>query len=956
MNGLRVSLSVITPALLLMGIATSLAQTLAPAAPAQSHAATTGAAVPSLADGKPAINYLQRLDANRRASYLRAQLVKLPPGSLKNKALEELVWITRGTAAAELAELQALDAANPTVQIFDVTNQIDRMLGRPEAEISTTNVTSVADVLDRWKQATGYARLLTHPVVLSRIKSQLFGREYTVKTYCATNGTALRTESLYDDYYLAVRGTAAQIYNPAQSNNITGGTFNAPDLKAAYLSYCLFLNNPMQNAGSYEFRGLKSFMGTPAYALGNQRDGSEDYFDAKTFFHLGTIGANESYTRSFFGYRDFGGTVMPQFNLLHQGNRIELRSIEAVQWDIVPPVQGDLYQLTLGKVTPAFTSVLPLLFDSITEDQFSGEHDRLTQKAAQVTVAATVQFGLDPAAQAQRRAYLRSALDQLPAFSQTQLQWAAIGRAVMGAIEQHERARRFASPTSADDIYLNWRDVTNVNWLMHRKNLQVKSKVATSGENSTLSYCALDNKGDLRVEGSGGGIEVQNVNGDANFVQDSSPAIQPFSKFVDPAALMRRALQICLLGDTMLIYDQLAHSRFGTGTFNKRDAYVIVTGDGNGQYYFFDKETFLLIGKELSLSDRTPESFYDFRQVGEAILPFKRYTFENDDHTADTLETRESADYDTSLDEREFSFNPTVVRSLHALTLSEKRPSLVETPQQPSVFGALLTGTLMGLAGGGANSPILQAGNRQAEQLRELGNQLALRQGTLGKSSAMPAVGMPNFSAPAAAFAAVGPSNFFDPALQSANLAQLQSLLGLTQANQSGNETNSELVQVLQQLTAQSQAKPPAAVVGAPLGRLAATSTPAVTGPTTPGSVSEVCPHEVYPDAGYHCNPVKSLLQCVSVGQSDWPGNPPPGQVAVLTVSFQNICNQTIRLIAMSADPQAPMGNLTNLPPKGNYVYVNQQHNNRYEYTADDGTDCSVNNSRPGCLVPSQSP
>jgi hypothetical protein len=466
-----ISQSVITPSLLLLSMAAS-AQTLSPATATKVHTSEATAA-PPLDSGKPAIAYLQHLDASRRAAYLRAQVAKLPSGALKTKALEEIVWIKHGTADVELAQLRGLDGNNPTVQIFDVTNHIDRMLGRPEAETANPEVTSTAEVLDRWKRATGYAHLLSHPVVLSRIKDQLFGRDFATEMDCVTNGTAVRTENIQEDYYLTIRGTAAQIYNPAQNDNITGGTLTATEQQAAYLAYCLFLNPAVQNPGLYEFRGLKSFMGAPAYALGNQRDGSEEYFDTKTFFHLGTIGPQGSYTRSFFGFRDFGGTVMPQFNLLHQGNRIDFRSIEAVQWDVAPTVSGDLYQLTLGPVAPNFTSVVPLLPNSITQNQWVTEQDRATQEAARVTVPASYQYGLDPAEQAARRAYLHGALQQLPTVSQMQQQWAAIGRAVMGTIEQHERARRFANPTSADDIYLNWRDVTNVSWLMHRKRILI---------------------------------------------------------------------------------------------------------------------------------------------------------------------------------------------------------------------------------------------------------------------------------------------------------------------------------------------------------------------------------------------------------------------------------------------------------------------------------------------------
>ncbi len=95
---------------------------------------------------------------------------------------------------------------------------------------------------------------------------------------------------------------------------------------------------------------MKSFKGAPAYALGNVHDGSEEYFDSRTFFHLGTpSGGGLPLCRSFFGYRDFGGAGKVQFSIFHQANRIELKKIEAVQWDAAPVVSGDLYQLKVGR-------------------------------------------------------------------------------------------------------------------------------------------------------------------------------------------------------------------------------------------------------------------------------------------------------------------------------------------------------------------------------------------------------------------------------------------------------------------------------------------------------------------------------------------------------------------------------------------------------------------------------
>ncbi len=76
--------------------------------------------------------------------------------------------------------------------------------------------------------------------------------------------------------------------------------------------------------------------------------------------------------------------------------------------------------------------------------------------------------------------------------------------AVVGTIEQHERARRFANPTSAAcDIYYNWRDVTNERLCAPHERPGEEESAVRKGQNSTLSYCALDNQGNMRNEDPG---------------------------------------------------------------------------------------------------------------------------------------------------------------------------------------------------------------------------------------------------------------------------------------------------------------------------------------------------------------------------------------------------------------------------------------------------------------------
>ncbi len=117
------------------------------------------------------------------------------------------MWTEPTGAAAEFAQLRTIDANNPTVQILTVSRHIGRMLGRPEVEVAQGEVTSVTDVIDRWKQATGYAQL-NQSVVLSRTSSQLFGREFPTETFCMTDGANTRTENIYEDYYVAAKGPA----------------------------------------------------------------------------------------------------------------------------------------------------------------------------------------------------------------------------------------------------------------------------------------------------------------------------------------------------------------------------------------------------------------------------------------------------------------------------------------------------------------------------------------------------------------------------------------------------------------------------------------------------------------------------------------------------------------------------------------------------------------------------
>ncbi len=112
-------------------------------------------------------------------------------------------------------------------------------------------------------------------------------------------------------------------------------------------------------------------------------------------------------------------------------------------------------------------------------------------------------------------------------------------------------------------------------------------------------------------------------------------------------------------------------------------------------------------------------------------------------------------------------------------------------------------------------------------------------------------------------------------------------------------------------------------------------------------SVSETCPNmQPYPDEGFHCNPVRDQNQCVKIQSSTWGGGSSTG-IGELTVVFVNICSQSIRISTIGSDNDP--GELQMLAGGQVYTFGHSQRDSRYQYNADDGTDCFVNNNRPGC-------
>lgn len=88
-------------------------------------------------------------------------------------------------------------------------------------------------------------------------------------------------------------------------------------------------------------------------------------------------------------------------------------------------------------------------------------------------------------------------------------------------------------------------------------------------------------------------------------------------------------------------------------------------------------------------------------------------------------------------------------------------------------------------------------------------------------------------------------------------------------------------------------------------------------------------------------------MQCVKVVSSSW--NSGAQNYGLLTVVFANTCTQPVRLITKGGEQSNTDGELSNVGAGQQYTFSDSQHNNLYFYSADDGTDCSVNNSRPGC-------
>jgi hypothetical protein len=762
---------------------------------------------PQLDSGDAFISYLHQLDSNDRVFYLRQQLAKYPQSPLRTKALEEVLWLSPDPASQpEFETLKKEAPDNLTAQTFSLQARINRMLGHPAVHGDGAEIKSVPDVLNHWKQATGFDRVLARSFVLANETITVAGDDNLHKSYCATDGKNVRRENLFDYNTLAAKGGVYQFYFPLDDYQNFKSFKAAPksDNQIAYLGNCLNLPHSLQWPEDFKYEGLKTFLGIPAYALLSTADGSEDYFDSTSFFYLGNIGAKGASTTNYFGYRDFGGAVLPQYRLYHQGNNIRLAKIDAVQWDTPPAVDTDVFVLAFSQMN-GYPVLKPILQGTIKQNELEQQIPAAQQELEKLSAVGGGAFGLDLGAQKDRGTALSRMQAETASIDDKNREWEQVGTAVYTAVVQHDRERRFKKPVGAVDIYLNWHDVSNLDDLLHHKSIRVEQKQSYSGQNATMGYCAMDDQGNRRSEGVGNFLDVQNRDRQASFDLQKRTVSSHFEfKDTPLESQIRNNLGRCLIGvnEGLMIYSSLSKSRSGTGTLNKRDSYVIMIPDpdgADGMYYFFDKETFMLLGHKYH-KDGEPISYYDFRQVGQAIIPFKEYEFHGGQYPDDSIRSIEKLDLDQPIDAKEFAIDPPIYANLHATTLKEKRPELYKTGG--SAWGALLTGALMGVAGAGADSPILQAGNQQAAQLRALGNQLAARQASqnISKFAANSfSTKVPSFSSPAMA------TPQFVPVLDK---VQLQMLQGLVLANSSdGNgqdSTSALLIGVLQGLAAQN--------------------------------------------------------------------------------------------------------------------------------------------------------
>lgn len=750
---------------------------------------------PQLDSGDAFVAFLRKLDAEDRVFYLRQQITKYPQSPQRIRAIEEVVWLAPNhTDEPEFKTLQTQDPANPTVLMLSLAAEFDRLQGRPQADAGDGDLKTVSDVVNRWKAATGFDRLAQqHSYMLTHETMTIAGEENPHPIDCATDLKNMRQEEPNDFQITAATHGRFQYYRPRE---------NGEDLKpvqaadkynnsTTYLAYCLNLPSSVQAPDQFKFAGVKTFMGAPAFALAQNSGDSEDYFDTKSFFYLGSQQSKAAWTKTVFGYSDFGGAVLPQYFLFQWGNNIRLRKFTGLQWDKPPALDGDIFTLILTPFPqyPQSKWIKTVLTDAITQNEIALQPASIEQQLEKLKAPSTAPFGLDRGAQQDRNA-LRGALQmQWAAIAQSSGQWDQVATAIFATVVQHDRLRRFKEPVNARDVYLNWQDVTNIGSLLAHKTVRVQTKHSTSGSNTDVSYCALNDSGTLRNE-TVGSLVLQNKEHQVSFTFDKKRGVSQQNGDSNPASVRQNFINSCLLGmgQALNLNAVLQTSAFGTGTIYKRPAYVIFEkfnpndSTDDATRFFFDKETYVLLGVQ-SGKDDSPISYSDFKNVGGSILPFREYNFQGGQYPTDTIDTIDKLDFDVAIDAREFNLNPAPPQDFYASTLKEKRPDLYKSP---SPWAALATGALLGVAQGAANNPNLFASTQQA-QLVSLQATIAAQQvgGDLVKLATPSLSGLPaNFPASLAGGTSV-PTGMRSASVPLMSMGQLQALEGLVLASSS---------------------------------------------------------------------------------------------------------------------------------------------------------------------------
>lgn len=654
---------------------------------------------PHLDGGAALVKYLHQLAPEDRVEYLRAQVAMYPQSPMRTKALEEIVWLTGGQGSdAELEALKSEDANNTTAQLFTEDATLNLLEGRPHPA-QTGEVKSAQDVIDRWSKATSFDRLLTHSYLLTKNVGTVAEDDNLHISYCATDGKNLRSERMYDGETIALKEGQVMVYRPANDPQNFSSFRGAAryTTQTANIRECL-LNIPRAADGAtyVDFAGLKSFQGVPAYELVDKNDGTEEYFDSKTFLYLGFIVHKPEGIAILFGNSDVGGALVPLYRVYHNGNNVRVIKLESVQWDMAPSFSGDPYTLAFSN-TRGFPELLPMLMDSIRSNELSEKPAYLAKALEKIQAAAAGQaFGLDASLQSERSAFVAQMPDRIKTLAQDTEQWDAMGAATSATFLQQERERRFKNPQSAEDLYNNWRDVSNVSSLLSHKTIQIETKESNSGSNATLGYCGMDNEGHVRQEGANTFLQIKSKDAFATFdVQKQTQTNHIDTPYSQVQGTFASNLSGCLLGINSLAMEKwsLATARWGTGTLNqnKEAIYIIQFPFGDKEdaaSFYLDKASFNLVGYQV-WKDAPVTYYYDFRRVGDAVLPFKSYEFDGGQFPSDSMESIEKLDFDQPIDPKEFSMTPPVYANLHAAVLPEKRPELYK--QKTNWLGIMST-------------------------------------------------------------------------------------------------------------------------------------------------------------------------------------------------------------------------------------------------------------------------